>query len=212
MSRVVVVGAGMAGLRAAEQLRASGWTQEILVLGQEPHAPYNRPPLSKEALSGMGAEDPQTWADKLAFRQRPSVADVEWRLGTEAVGADLEARRVTCADGTEVEYDGLVIASGIRSRRLSIDGPAEGRFTLRTLADAVALQRTLLPGARVVVVGGGFIGCEVAATATAMGCRVTVVEPLPGCLQRGLGDLVGGLVQSYLSGYGIRMLTGRTVR
>lgn len=212
MSRVVVVGAGMAGLRAAEQLRASGWHDEILVLGQEPVPPYNRPPLSKEALSGMGSEDQQTWADKLAFRQRPSVADVEWRLGTDVVHADLSARRLSCASGPDVGYDGLVIASGLRSRRLSIDRPAIGRFTLRTLADAVALQPTLVPGARVVVVGGGFIGCELAATATAMGCSVTVVEPLSGCMGRGLGELVGGLVQSYLSGFGIRVLTGRTVR
>ncbi|MEH0416658.1 NAD(P)/FAD-dependent oxidoreductase [Streptomyces sp. B21-083] len=183
---VVVAGASMAGLRAAEQLRAAGWTGAITLVGDEPHMPYNRPPLSKEVLAGKAP------FESLAFRPRASVSDVRWRLGTKAVTADLGRRIVEVDGGEALPYDGLVVATGMRPRRLRCPGPLIGRHTVRTLADAQGLREELTrPGVRVVVVGAGFIGCEVAATAVALGvAEVTVVDPLPLPMVGPLGDLL----------------------
>lgn len=137
---VLVVGASLGGLRAAEQLRAAGWRGPITVVGDEPHMPYNRPPLSKDALSGELAHE------ALAFRARASVADVTWRLGVGAVAADLAARTVTLADGSVLPYAGLVVATGIRPRRLGCPGPVTGRHVVRTLEDARALRGEVATG------------------------------------------------------------------
>ena len=150
---IVVAGASMAGLRTAEQLRAAGWDGPIILIGDESHMPYNRPPLSKEVLAGRAT------FDSLAFRPRTAVADVTWRLGTKAVRADLDRRVVELDDGEALTYAGLVIATGMRPRRLRCPGPTTGRHTVRTLDDARALRDALTrPGVRVVVVGAGFIG------------------------------------------------------
>ncbi|MGJ5830529.1 NAD(P)/FAD-dependent oxidoreductase [Streptomyces ossamyceticus] len=211
MSRqVVIVGASMGGLRAAEQLRAAGWDGGITVVGAEPHLPYNRPPLSKEVLAGQ-ATDPAEAHAALAFRRRASLDDVDWRLGVPAVSADLERRAVGLADGTTLSYDGLVVASGLRPRRLPMPEPSRGRHVLRTVGDAVGLRAELTPGARVVVVGAGFIGCEVAATARRLGCDVTVVEPAGVPMGRVLGDELGLLVQGRHEAEGVRFRLGRVV-
>lgn len=185
--RVVVAGASMGGLRAAEQLRAAGWTGTITVVGDEPHMPYNRPPLSKEVLAGKAP------FESLAFTPKEAAADVEWRLGTKVVAARLDERAVDLDDGEAIRYDGLVVATGMRPRRLCCPGPLHGRHTVRTLADAQGLRHELTrPDARVVVVGAGFIGCEVAATAVGLGVReVTVVDPLPLPMVGPLGELLG---------------------
>ena len=171
--RVLVVGAGMAGLRSAEGLRAHGYADEILVVGDESWAPYNRPPLSKEALHGDLSHD------KLVFRVRANASDVTWRHGVSATSADLAARTVTLSDGETMSYDALVAATGVSARRLQIPGPpqtaAGRRHVIRTLDDAIALRAALVPGAKVVVLGAGFIGCEVAATAVKLGCEVHCV-------------------------------------
>jgi NADPH-dependent 2,4-dienoyl-CoA reductase/sulfur reductase-like enzyme len=206
MSRTVVIaGGGLAALRAAEQLRAAGWTERVLVIGAEPHPPYNRPPLTKEAL--------RTGVDRgaLAFRQRSSTADVEWRLGTRITAADLEGRTVTLDDGSTVPFDGLVIATGVSSRRLPLEEPLGWRHAIRTIEDAERLRPALVEGAEVVVIGAGFIGCEVAATASALGCRVTVVEPLDTPLERVVGPLVGAEVQRRHEQHGVGFRLGRTV-
>ncbi|OXY90940.1 NAD(P)/FAD-dependent oxidoreductase [Streptomyces diastatochromogenes] len=184
--RIVVAGASMAGLRAAEQLRAAGWTGAITLVGDEPHMPYNRPPLSKEVLAGKAP------FESLAFRPRASVADVEWRLGRTAVAARLDERTVQLDGGEALAYDGLVVATGMRPRRLRCPGPLAGRHTVRTLADAQGLREALTrPGARVVVVGAGFIGCEVAATAVGLDvAEVIVVDPLPLPMVGPLGELL----------------------
>ena len=160
--RVLVVGAGMAGLRSAEGLRAHGFTGEILVVGDESWAPYNRPPLSKEALHGDLSHD------KLVFRVRSNASDVDWRHGVSARHVDLDQRLVHLDDGEVVGYDALVAATGVSARRLQIPGPpqtaAGRRHVIRTLDDAIGLRAALVPGAKVVVLGAGFIGCEVAAT------------------------------------------------
>ncbi|MFG3087031.1 NAD(P)/FAD-dependent oxidoreductase [Streptomyces antibioticus] len=205
--RVLVVGASMAGLRAAEQLRAAGWTGAITLVGDEPHMPYNRPPLSKEVLAGKAP------FASLAFRPRPAVADAAWLLGRRAVTARLPERTVVLDDGTSLSYDGLVVATGMRPRRLTCPGPLPGRHTVRTLDDAQGLREALTrPGARVVVVGAGFIGCEVAATAVALGVReVTVVDPLPLPMTGPLGPLLGRALLRRHEARGVRFALGTGV-
>ncbi|NUV58543.1 FAD-dependent oxidoreductase [Streptomyces sp. CAI-85] len=197
----------MAGLRAAEQLRAAGWTGAITLVGDEPHMPYNRPPLSKEVLAGKAP------FASLAFRPRPAVADAAWLLGRRAVTARLPERTVVLDDGTSLSYDGLVVATGMRPRRLTCPGPLSGRHTVRTLDDARGLREALTrPGARVVVVGAGFIGCEVAATAVALGVReVTVVDPLPLPMTGPLGPLLGRALLRRHEARGVRFALGTGV-
>jgi len=180
--RVVVVGAGMAGLRSAEGLRRAGFDGEIVVVGGEPHMPYNRPPLSKDAI-GAAFDTGQ-----LPFRIAKSAGDVRWRLGQPAVAASLAARTVTLDDGTVLGWDGLVVATGVRSRRLGLPGPQAGRHAVRTLDDLGALRAELEAARHIVVVGGGFIGSEVAAAARVRGLDVTVIEPEPLPMRRPLGD------------------------
>ncbi|MGW3952651.1 NAD(P)/FAD-dependent oxidoreductase [Streptomyces sp. NPDC004752] len=204
---VVVAGASMAGLRAAEQLRAVGWTGPITLVGDEPHMPYNRPPLSKEVLAGKAS------FESLAFRPRAGVADVRWRLGTRVVAADLDRRVVDLDDGETLPYDGLVVATGMRPRRLGCPGPVTGRHTVRTRSDAQGLREALTrPGARVVVVGAGFIGCEVAATAVTLGAaEVTVVDPLPLPMVGPLGELLATALLARHQRQGIRFALGTGV-
>jgi NADPH-dependent 2,4-dienoyl-CoA reductase/sulfur reductase-like enzyme len=209
-SRVVIAGASMGGLRAAEQLRAAGWTGRITVIGDEPHMPYNRPPLSKDVLAG---EAP---FDSLAFRPRASVADVEWRLGVAVTATDLAAKTVDLDTGERRSFDGLVVATGMRPRRLRCGGPSgpgSGRHTVRTIDDAQALRAELTrPGARVVVVGAGFIGCEVAATAVGLGAsRVTVVEPEPLPMVRPLGEPLARTLRRRHEERGVRFVFGTGV-
>ncbi|OLO25818.1 ferredoxin reductase [Streptomyces sp. MNU77] len=201
--RVVVVGASLGGLRAAEQLRRAGFAGEIVVIGEEPHMPYNRPPLSKTAL----ASEPDF--GKLAFAPGPDAADAVWRLGRTVVTADLPGHTVTLADGSGLTWDGLVVASGLRPRRLVLPGPAGGRHVVRTLEDARALRTALAAGRRVVVVGAGFVGCEVAATATGLGADVTVVAPEPVPMLRPLGEELGTALLRRHESQGVRFVLGR---
>jgi 3-phenylpropionate/trans-cinnamate dioxygenase ferredoxin reductase component len=154
MSGVVVVGAGLGGLRSAESLRGAGFEGPITVVGDEHHLPYNRPPLSKEALLG-GVDVPG-----LEFRRKASVENVDWRLGVGAVSSSLADRTVTLSDGSVLDFDGLVIASGIRPRRLPIPGPTAGRHVLRTADDAVRLRDLLGPGTHLIIMGAGFIAID----------------------------------------------------
>jgi NADPH-dependent 2,4-dienoyl-CoA reductase/sulfur reductase-like enzyme len=169
---VIIVGASMGGLRAAEALRRFGYAGAITVIGEESHAPYNRPPLSKEVLAAEVSHE------AVAFPQRDSTADVNWLLGTRVDSADLEHCTVTDSNGETHPYSTLIIATGLRPRRLQVtNSELSGRHAVRTLDDAIALRSDLKPGAKVVVLGAGFIGCEVAATARKLGCEVTVVAP-----------------------------------
>ncbi len=202
MERCVVVGASMAGLRAAEAVRKAGFGGELVVIGDEPHLPYNRPPLSKEALLGS-----HTAAD-LAFRMPRAAQEIIWRLGERAVGTDLEARSLTLADGRTLEWSGLVVATGLTPRRLSLPGPAAGRHVIRTLDDVAALRRELIPGARLVIVGAGFIGCEVAAAARAAGLEVDVVAPERVPVERLLGERLGRALQRRHEARGVRFHLG----
>lgn len=212
MSRhIAVVGGSLAGLRSAEQLRALGHTGPVTVFSAERHFPYNRPPLSKEALSQPDSDLPDELATRLAFRRRASMADVDFRFHTPAVAADLAAHTVTVQSGATVSYDGLVIATGLRPRRLTVPGPERGRYVLRTVEDCLGLRNALLPDSRIVVVGAGFIGCEVAGTLHSLGHRVTVVEPAGAPMQRVLGTDLAAAIQHHHGAHGIGFIIGAGV-
>lgn len=207
---VAVVGGSLAGLRAAEQLRVSGHRGPITVLGEEAHPPYTRPPLSKDVLASTEPSTPASLAERLAFRRRASTNDVDFRLGDRVVASDLRARTLRTAFGTTLHYDGLVVATGLRPRRLDVPGPTTGRHVLRTVEDSHALRRDLNDGgmARVVVVGAGFIGCEAGATLRKLGHDVTVVEPAGAPMERVLGAAVATAIQTHHQAAGIRFVLG----
>lgn len=182
--RLVVVGASLAGLRAAEAARASGFDGQVVLLGDETHLPYDRPPLSKEFL-GSGHEP--------GFRTRDHLVDelgIELRLGERARGLDVAAGTVLTG-GDEVPYDALVIATGARARTLPTAGGLRGVHSLRTLDDARAIRDALDAGARTVVIGAGFIGAEIASSARARGLEATIVEAAPTPLVRAVGAEMG---------------------
>jgi NADPH-dependent 2,4-dienoyl-CoA reductase/sulfur reductase-like enzyme len=167
---VVIVGASLAGLRAAQALRAAGHADHVVVVGAEPHLPYTRPPLSKQLLAGAhDAEGCALPCDDL---------DVEWRLGAPATGLDLARRELALGDGERLPYGRLLIATGARARPWPGEVPA-GVLTLRDLDDALALRAAFAARPRVAVVGAGFVGCEVAATARGRGLDVTMIDVAP---------------------------------
>lgn len=204
---VVVVGASLAGLRAAQGLREHGFTGRLVLVGKERHLPYDRPPLSKQVLAGIWPPERTVLADEGALEK----LEVEAVLGQRAAALDAEAGRVTFEDTTTIEADGVVVATGARPRRLPGIDDVTGVFVLRTLDDAIALRQRVLEageGARVVVVGAGFIGAEVAATCAGLGCRVTVVEAMPTPLAPALGELVGGACAALHLRHGVELRTG----
>jgi NADPH-dependent 2,4-dienoyl-CoA reductase/sulfur reductase-like enzyme len=188
LERIVVVGGSLAGLRAVESLRAGGYDRELIVVGSETHRPYDRPPLSKKLLAGE-------WEPDRIELRKPDDLDslgVTWRLGAPATGLDVGARRLMVADGSEIAFDAIVIATGAAPRRLPGQTEWPHVVELRTLDDALDLRARLRDGdARVVVIGAGFIGLEVAATARRLGNTVTVLEGAPAPLIRGLGPEMG---------------------
>lgn len=203
---IAVVGASMAGLRTCEQLRSAGWDGPLTVIGAEPHLPYNRPPLSKQV--GQAPQNTDEWLQGTEFRRRSSLDDVSWKLGMPVRSADLHARTVTLADGEELEYCGLVVATGLRPRRIPAAQAAHLRHVLRTIDDAARLYPQLQPGRRVIVIGGGFIGCEIAVTALSHGCEVTVVEPQPGPMWSVFGPELSDGIRSVHRDAGIAFRTG----
>lgn len=203
--RIVVVGASLAGFHAARELRALGFDGELCVLGAEPHGPYDRPPLSKELLAGRRC------AEEIAL-DRDDAPGVEWLLGSEATGLDLD-RRVVRAGAREVAFDGLVIATGARPAALpGLPALAAGRpgvHALRSLADAQRLRGDLQPGMRLLIVGAGFVGVEVATVAAAAGCEVTIVSlEAPVAVA---GPQASAVCTQLLGEIGVRLLSGRTV-
>lgn len=188
VDRIVVVGGSLAGLRACETLRSSGFAGQITLVSAEDHRPYDRPPLSKQLLAGR-------WEpDRVALRTDEDFDTLALNVhfGVPAAGLDLAARSVGLADGTEVAFDGLIIATGSHPRRLADQRDQNHVHELRTLDDALRLRRAISrPGARVAVIGAGFIGLEVAATARRAGAEVTVLEAAPAPLIRGAGAELG---------------------
>jgi NADPH-dependent 2,4-dienoyl-CoA reductase/sulfur reductase-like enzyme len=205
LSRVVVVGASLAGLRAAETLRGEGYDGTLILVGAEPHLPYDRPPLSKKLLAG------QLEVERAHLRRETEYGDLDLdlRLGVRATALDTAARQVELDDGTRLSYDGLVIATGAAPRQLPGQPPLDGVFLLRTLDDSLALRAAFdAEPRRVVVVGAGFIGAEVAATARGKGLAVTMVEALAAPLERALGPRIGGVFADLHRDHGVDVRLG----
>ncbi|WP_128429563.1 NAD(P)/FAD-dependent oxidoreductase [Streptomyces cyaneus] len=203
MRRIVVVGASAAGLAAAETLRREGYDGTLTLVGDEPLAPYDRPPLSKQLLAAE-------WEpERLTLRSPDDLAglDLDLRLGVAASGLQPADRTVELADGSTVPYDGLILATGVRPRRL----PGAGGHVLRTLDDAVRLRDRLTPGRRLVVVGAGFLGAEAAAVAWRLGCEVTLLEPAPVPLAHAVGTEVGEVLTRAHLDRGVNLRCGVTV-
>ncbi len=172
MRRVVIVGASLAGLRAAQAARAAGFDGDLVMVGDELHPPYTRPPLSKEVLAGEHSVD--------RVHLPTDTLDAQWRLGASATSLDRARRRVVLSDGDEVPYDRLIVATGSEARRWPGAGSElEGVHVLRKLDDGLALRAALEQRPKVAIVGAGFIGCEVAQTARKQGLDVTLIDIAP---------------------------------
>jgi len=204
----VIVGAGLAGAKAAETLRAEGFTGRVRLVGAETERPYERPPLSKGYLTGSAERDSVYVHGPGWYEEH----DVELRLGDRATGLNLAAREVTLGTGERVGYDKLLLATGSAPRRLAVPGAdLDGVHYLREVGDADRLRAALVGGGRrLVVVGGGWIGLEVAAAARGHGNEVTLVEPQPTPLHAVLGDELGGMFAGLHRDHGVelRLRTG----
>jgi NADPH-dependent 2,4-dienoyl-CoA reductase/sulfur reductase-like enzyme len=203
---VAVVGASLAGLTAARALRDRSYDGRIVIIGEEAHAPYDRPPLSKDFLAGTSSLD-----DIALGTPDDEGLDLEWRLGTTAVGLDRLSRSVLLRDGGEIQADGVVLATGARARRLPDSEQLGGVHVLRSLDDAIALRADLAAAGRLVVIGAGFIGAEVAATARTLGLEVTVIETQPVPLAGPLGTEMGAVCAELHADHGTRLVTGTGV-
>jgi NADPH-dependent 2,4-dienoyl-CoA reductase/sulfur reductase-like enzyme len=202
---VLVVGASLAGLRTAEALRRAGFDGRLTIVGAERHPPYNRPPLTKAALVG----GPELTALELA---RADDLAATWALGISATSLDLSAREVRLETGVAVRFDGLVIATGARARRLPGTVGVAGVHHVRTVDDASALHRALAePGRRVLVVGAGFLGSEVASTAASLGHQVLLVEATAGPMLGALGPELSAYAAGAHRSRGVDLRTCTTV-
>ncbi|MGZ6911974.1 MAG: NAD(P)/FAD-dependent oxidoreductase [Acidimicrobiia bacterium] len=205
MNQIAVVGASLAGLRAVEALRREGFAGRLTLLGDEPHPPYDRPPLSKEFLAGT--------TERAAIdlrRQGLDELDLDLRLGVTVRSLDLASRTLDL-DGERLPFDGLVIATGATPRTLPEWGDLAGIHTLRRVEDSIALRALLDAGKRLCVVGAGFIGAEVAATARGLGHEVTVLEALPQPMVRGVGPVIGAVLARLHRSHGVDLRLGVTV-
>lgn len=204
----VVVGANLAGGRAAETLRAEGFDGRVILIGEEVDRPYERPPLSKEYLRGE-------WPREKVFLRAPEYYEqqnIELRLGRRARHLDVSQKVVELETGERVRYDKLLLATGTRPRPLDVPGAGlEGVVYLRTLHDADALGEALRRQPRVLVVGAGFIGAEVAASARALGCRVTMLEITPVPLQRALGEHMGAVYAAFHLDQGVDLRVSASI-
>ena len=205
--RVVIVGASLAGLRGAEALRKAGFNGKLTIIGDEPDEPYDRPPLSKQVLKG--------WVPASHTKlPRARELDAEWRLGVAATGLDRKTKTVRLANGDEVPYDRLLIATGVRSRPWfnKVEAALEGVFTIRTANDAGRLQAALAAKPRrVLIVGAGFIGSEMASVCRELGLDVTVAERAAAPLIGALGGVIGKIAAEMQRDHGVDLRLGVSV-
>jgi len=197
---IVIAGAGHAGGSAAAMLRQLGWRGAITLIGEEPIPPYQRPPLSKGWLTG------EATAADLALRPAKFYSDstIELRLATRVTGIDREAKTVALSDGGTVAYDTLILALGARARRLPLPGvDLNGVLELRSVADSDRLKATLRPGARLAVIGGGYIGLEAAASGRGLGAEVTIIERESRVLARVACPILSDFFQAFHRGKGV---------
>ncbi|MFI0785812.1 NAD(P)/FAD-dependent oxidoreductase [Streptomyces lydicus] len=207
MKSVAVIGASLAGLYAARALRSQGFDGRLVIVGDERHRPYDRPPLSKDFLTGASGQEQLALADA----EEIAELDAEWLLGTRATGLDTAAGAVLLDSGRSLTADGVVLATGTAPRRLPGEVPT-GTHTLRTLDDAQALRADLAGAARrVVVIGAGFIGAEVASSCAALGHEVTVVEAAPLPLVPQLGEEMARICATLHADHKVTLLTGTGV-
>jgi len=199
---VVIIGAGLGAVRVAQQLRQRGHRGPITVLGAEPHLPYDRPPLSKQVLRGEADTTTYPDTDRL---------DVRWVLGTRAVSLDAASSKVLSEDGRAYGYDALVLAPGGRARTLPGLEVGSGVHVLRTIDDALALRAAIRASKRLIVIGAGFIGCEIAASARQIGSDVDLIEVLPAPLIRVLGPAAASRVTDLHAAHGVQLHVGATV-
>jgi len=204
-SGIVIVGGGLAACRTAEQLRKSGYTAPITLISDEPHLPYDRPPLSKEML-----QDAEKGLDDVLLKPAEFYADndIALALGSSAAAVDPAARTVTLTDGVVLDYDELVIATGLVPKRIPSFPDLSGIRVLRSYDDALALREQARSARRAVVIGAGFIGCEVAASLRKLGVDVVLVEPQPTPLATVLGQEIGELVARLHRSEGVDVRTG----
>ena len=208
MRTIAVVGASLSGLRAAQELRTQGYDGELVLVGSEPHLPYDRPPLSKDYLLGKVGRDDLALADRSDLDE----LDAQWRLGVPAERLDVTGGRVVLTSGEEIAADAIVIATGGLPRRLPAADGLLGVHVLRSVDDADALRAELTGGAgSVVVIGAGFIGAEVAASCRTLGLAVTIVEAMPVPLSNALGPELGAVCAGLHATHGVPLLTGVTV-
>jgi 3-phenylpropionate/trans-cinnamate dioxygenase ferredoxin reductase component len=206
--RVVIVGAGQAGAQVAVSLRQLGFAGEITLLGEERQLPYQRPPLSKAYLSGEMALE-RTWLRSESYYGKHGV---DLRCGARVAQILREERAVVCADGARLDYDALVICTGTRARQLSVSGvDLPGVLYLRTLADAGRIRAAVRPGATAVIVGGGYIGLEVAASLRKLGCAVTVIEALERVMNRVVAPPVSAFFTAEHARRGVEVVTEAAV-
>lgn len=204
----VIAGAGMAGAKAAETLREEGFDGRVVLVGAEPEPPYERPPLSKDYLRGEAERASFAVLDDGFYAEH----DIELRVDCTADRLDLQAHTLHLAGGEPLAYDKLLIATGAQPNRLGVrGGDLDGVLLLRTVADADALREQLGPDRRVVVVGAGWIGCEVAASARQLGAHVTVIEPMSVPLERVLGPELGGFYRDVHVEHGVEFVLGSGV-
>lgn len=208
MSRIVIVGAGHAGGSAAALLRQYGFDGGVVLIGEEPVAPYQRPPLSKALLKGEGEEEDLLLRPADFYLEQ----NIEMRLGQTVTAIDRAAKTVVLSDDTTVPYDTLILATGSTARKLDVPGAdLTGVLELRTLADGRKLRAAIQPGVRLVVVGGGYVGLEVAASARALGAEVVVIEREARLLARVASDVLADFMHAAHTRHGVTLLTGRTV-
>ncbi|AKE01400.1 MULTISPECIES: NAD(P)/FAD-dependent oxidoreductase [Rhodococcus erythropolis group] len=205
MTHTVVVGASLAGVRVVEALRNKGFEGRLTLIGDEDALPYDRPPLSKSVLTDTAPPVIPTFHDLDWYRAN----NVELRLGERALSLSCECREIKTVNGT-VSFDQLVIATGARARNPFLDAPA-GVHTLRTFDDSQALRADIASGGHVVIIGGGFIGLEVAASARSLGADVTVIEVAQIPLSRNLGVDVAPVIAQTAVDHGVRLICGRSV-
>ncbi len=205
-SRIAIVGASLAGMHAAHTLRRDGYEGALTIVDAQAHEPYDRPPLSKQILAG-------TWdADRITLPAAKEELDAIWRLGEPARRLDLESRSVELATGDIVDFDGLIVATGAGARRLPGQPDLPGIHVIRTIDDALGLRGELDSGARrVVVIGAGFIGAEVAATCRGRGLDVTIVEVADVPLERALGRQMGEVCADLHREHGVDLRLGVSI-
>ena len=204
----VIVGGGLAGAKAAEALREDDFDGRIVVLGEEDVAPYERPPLSKEYLQGEAQRD-VIWAQEEGWYE---AHDVELRTSTKVSELALSSSEVVLDGGERIGFDQLLLATGSRAKRLPIPGAdLDGVRVLRTVHDSDALREALQPGVRVAVIGAGWIGCEVAASARKRGADVTMIAPEEVPLERVLGPEVGAIYREVHASHGVELVLGTGV-